>query len=83
MRTSCFKKEVLVSTPSGVVYRCACGTYHVEIDAATFHFDPLQFGGVARLFKLALGVVAARKETAVQMERPFSIKHKVIHGGMQ
>jgi hypothetical protein len=50
----------LISTVDGDISRCWCGRYHVRINATTLHLTASQFDRTARLFKLALGMLAAQ-----------------------
>lgn len=56
-----FQKEHLVSTSNSAITQCGCGIYHVYIGPITLHLTPPQFEATARLFKLALGMAAARR----------------------
>lgn len=77
------KKEVLVSGGEGVIHRCSCGLYHVEMDSVTLHLAPERFSAVARLFKLALGMSAARNHASDRMPRRFYLKKQVMNGGIR
>lgn len=61
------QKESLVSTLDGTICRCRCGIYHVRIRATTLHLSASQFDGVARLFKLALGMVTSERSTTADV----------------
>lgn len=78
-----YEKEVLVSASEGLIRRCARGIYHLEMEGITLHLAPAQFCAVARLFKLALGMSAARNNTHDRIQRRFHIKKQVMNGGIR
>ena len=78
-----YEKEVLVSAAEGLIHRCARGIYHVEMDGITLHLAPGQFCAVARLFKLALGISAARNATTSRAQSPYYLKKQVMNGGIR
>lgn len=83
MKERVCKQEVLVSAPDGIIHRCDCGVYHVEIDGVTLHLESVQFKAVARLFKLALGMLAARSPMNERTEGQFYFKKQVMNGGIR
>jgi len=54
------RKECLACLGGGVIFRCRCGIYHVRVNGTTLRLTASQFDDTARLFKLALGMVAAK-----------------------
>jgi Ferric uptake regulator family len=52
---------LLARGPDAAIHVCGCGRYHVEMESTTLHLTPSQFDSLARLFKLALGSLCARK----------------------
>ncbi|MFQ5588976.1 MAG: hypothetical protein ACE5F7_09045 [Nitrospiria bacterium] len=68
------EKETLVSAPNAMIQRCSCGTYHVEFDSVTLHLSSAQFTSVARVFKLALGMLSVQRKTEERIERMFYVK---------
>lgn len=83
MREKFCKQEVLVSAPDGIIHRCDCGIYHVEIDGLTLHLESVQFKAVARLFKLALGMLAAGSHMNERTEGRFYFEKQVMNGGIR
>lgn len=55
------QKEGLASAREGAISRCRCGIYHVRINTTTLHLTAKQFDAAARLFKLAMGMLAGRR----------------------
>lgn len=55
------QKEELISTLEGNISLCRCGIYHVRINTTALYFNEAQFKAAARLFKLALGMMAGRR----------------------
>ncbi|VAX27885.1 hypothetical protein MNBD_NITROSPIRAE01-1456 [hydrothermal vent metagenome] len=78
-----YEKEVLVSASEGLIRRCARGIYHLEMEGITLHLAPAQFCAVARLFKLALGISAARSHANDHSPWQFHLKKQVINGGIR
>jgi hypothetical protein len=54
--------DTLVSSMFCDISRCRCGVYSVRIEKMTMQLTALQFGQIARVFKLACGMLSAASE---------------------
>ncbi len=57
----CEAEMVLSTSDEGTIYKSHCGNYHVHVGAVTLHLTPYRFDAMARLFKLAFGMMAVRQ----------------------
>jgi len=67
MKRSCQKEEV-ISIAEGSIFRCVCGTYYVRFGLMTLCFSALEFEKIARLFKMSLGMIAAKRSQKAEPE---------------
>ncbi len=72
--------ETLVSGLFCDISRCQCGVYSVRIEKMTMQLTPLQFGQIARAFKMAYGMASAMSES--HEADGVHAEHRVAPGGV-
>ncbi len=75
MKESC-QKKTLISTPEAEILHCSCGIYHVALENMTLHLSPVQFRKVARVFKLALGMMTVQQKPKAPVARKLFVQSK-------
>lgn len=77
--------SILLSTPDITIWQCwseLYELYNVQIGTVTLHLARSEFETVGRVFKLALGILAARSPVprveALRQDEQYTIQNKVF-----